>query len=122
MLRRVVSAAFVAGLALAPARAESALHNKLLKSTPAANATVAAPSSLTLWFTEKPELALSTLVLKGADSTAVKLGPIEAAAGEKNAMTAKVDGTLKPGNYVMQYKTVGTDGHPIRGAVRFTVP
>jgi methionine-rich copper-binding protein CopC len=121
MLRRVTAAAFVAGLALAPARAESALHNKLLKSAPAANSTVPAPTSLTLWFAERPELPLSTLVLKGADSTAVSLGPIEAAAGERNAMTAKVTGALKPGNYVMQYKTVGTDGHPIRGAVRFTV-
>ncbi len=121
MTRSLLLAAFVAGLAFAPAKADALLHNHLLKSVPAANSTVAAPKAITLWFSEKPETALSTITVKGTDSTAIKLGKVTAAAGEKNAITAPIEGTLKPGLYLVQYKTVGSDGHPVRGVIGFTV-
>lgn len=118
MRRRALVALLTVAVAL-PAAA--LVHNRLLKSLPEKGTTVAAPKAISLWFAEKPEPAVSGITLKGADSTAVKLGAVSELTGEKNAITVPVEGALAPGSYVVQYKTAGTDGHPLRGSFGFTV-
>lgn len=119
LLRRTILAAALAAALVPPAAA--LVHNHLLKSLPAKDETVAAPKAISLWFAEKPEPAVSGITLKAADSSTVKLGAVAELAGEKNAITAPIEGALKPGAYVVQYRTAGTDGHPLRGSYGFTV-
>lgn len=118
-MRRGLLTVVLASAVALPAAA--LMHNHLLKSLPAKDASVAAPKVISLWFSEKPEAAVSGITLKAADSTVVKLGAVRELAGEKHAITAAVEGALTPGAYVVQYKTAGTDGHPLRGSFGFTV-
>lgn len=97
-----------------------ALHTTLVKATPAIDGTVtAAPTELTLWFNERPDVSLSNIVLQGADSTKVETGSTRAA-GDTLALTALVRGTMKPGKYTVLYRTAGSDGHVMRGKYQFT--
>ena len=92
-------------------------HAKLLSTVPAANSFVtAAPTEIALTFNEKIKLITSTVADKdGKDVTSV--GP------------ARADGTslripvaaLRPGQYTVNYRITGDDGHVINGAMTFSV-
>jgi len=113
---------FTAALLVAVAMPAAAMmHNRLINSAPLASKIVPAPKTISLWFAEKPELALSTIALAGADSAAVKLGAVTELVGESHALTVTVEGALTTGKHVVRYKTVGTDGHPLRGSYTFVV-
>ncbi|HET7040399.1 MAG TPA: copper resistance CopC family protein [Gemmatimonadales bacterium] len=97
-----------------------ALHTVLVKATPAVDGTVkAAPTDLTLWFNERPDLSLSNIRLRGPDSALVELGAVKAGT-DSTALAAPVRGTLKPGKYTVLYRTAGDDGHVMRGSYSFT--
>lgn len=97
-----------------------ALHTVLVKATPAIDGTVkTAPTELTLWFNERPDLALSNLRLRAPDSSLVELGAVKAGT-DSTAITAPVHGTMKPGKYTVLYRTAGDDGHVMRGSYSFT--
>jgi hypothetical protein len=96
-------------------------HNHLTKSTPAAKATLtAAPTQIRLWFAEKPEIALTRITLRTADSTRITLGKV-ATTDDTLSVTAPVTGAMAKGGYVVSWQTAGKDGHVIRGSFPFTV-
>lgn len=116
---RIVCAA--AALLFAP----SALaHPKLLAATPAADATVAAPSRIALRFSEKllPKLSGVTLTMTG-------MGGVKHAPMPVGATTAAVGDTLtvvpaKPltaGSYRVEWHVVSADTHRIAGSYAFSV-
>jgi len=97
-----------------------AVHTVLVKATPAVDGTVStAPTDLTLWFNERPDLSLSNLRLRAADSSMVELGAVKAGT-DSTALTVPVRGTLKAGKYTVLYRTAGDDGHVMRGSYSFT--
>ena len=97
-----------------------ALHTVLVKATPAIDGTVkAAPADLTLWFNERPDLSLSNIRLRGPDGTMIELGGVKAGT-DSTALTVPVRGTMKPGKYMVLYRTAGDDGHVMRGSYSFT--
>src|SRR6185295_6677174 len=103
-------------IVLAAWRAPFHLH--LLKSTPAANATVkAAPDSIRLWFSQAPELKVTTVKVTGPGSTAVPLAPL--ARGDSSAVVAAVKGKMAAGSYTVAWRTMATDGHVARGTFAF---
>jgi hypothetical protein len=94
-------------------------HNHLTKSTPRADATVtSSPPEIRLWFAEKPEPALSTITLVAPDSSRVELGKVRAT-DDPLSVTADVRRTLRPGKYLVRWKTAGKDGHAVRGSYSF---
>lgn len=96
-------------------------HNQLTKSQPAKAATVSSPTEIRLWFKEKSEPALSSIaLLRATDSSKVSLGKV-AKTDDPLSIRADVPTALAPGNYVVQWKTSGNDGHVIRGSFPFTV-
>lgn len=106
-------------LSVLPAAAR--FHTRLTKSNPAANATLtAAPKTIELWWNEKPEVALTTVTVQGADSAKVALGKLRQSA-DLMGVAADVTGPIKPGSYVVRWKTAGKDGHAVRGAFNFTL-
>jgi copper transport protein len=94
-------------------------HLAVTKTSPAKDAAVdASPDYVQVWFTEKPELALSVLSLAGPAGP-IKLGPVEA--GEASSVRAAVKTRLAKGAYTVSWKTAGPDGHVLRGEFKFSV-
>ena len=129
MMRRlagVAAAVLVSGTAVvarpAAVRAEpavAAFHLHLLRSSPAADSTVASPAALQLWFTESPELAVTSVRLTGPHGRAVRVGRLRA--GGDHSVVANVTGHLAAGRYTIAWRTMSHDGHPMRGTIPFTV-
>ncbi len=119
---------FTAALTLAALPAVAMAHPKLLSSTPAANATVAKPTKLTLSFSEKLLAPLSgvDLVMTGMPGMADH-GPMPvkgfktAVEGDGKTMVVTLPRALPAGNYDLNWHIVGADQHKIAGKYSFSV-
>lgn len=98
--------------------APAAAHTALVSSSPAAGATVEAPASVSLTFSE----ALLTI---GAGIVVLDAQGVDHASGGvyfPQPSTVQVDvAPLQPGAYTTQWRVVADDGHPIEGTLPFTV-
>ena len=96
-------------------------HARLTKSEPAAKAESAvAPSMIRLWFSEAPEIALSSITLKDSAGTVHPVGPLMRD-GSKLEIMARIDRPLEPGRYTVGWRIASSDGHPITGSFTFAV-
>jgi hypothetical protein len=111
---------FAAALSLIAAGLADA-HARLLKSAPAKGATVAAPTSLRLSFSEDIVPAQSSVSLAGADKKPVHTGPIALDPKDKHAVVVPVSGKLAPGAYRLDWSMTSADGHTMTGAFAFKV-
>ena len=94
-------------------------HLKLVRSSPAANATIeTSPARLQLWFSEEPLLPMSGVTLTGPRG-AIKLEAPRA--GGERSLVVSVGTTLEPGAYRIAWKTAGDDGHVLQGTVDFSI-
>ena len=118
--RRAVALAALAITAVAAGAWAEPFHLHLLKSTPAANATVtAAPDSIQLWFSQKPELGVTTVKVVGPGNATVSLAPL--ASRDSSEVVAAVKGGMKAGAYTVTWRTMAKDGHVARGSFAFSV-
>jgi copper resistance protein C len=115
-LPRLAAVAAVAAPLLLAASAAAA-HAHLEKASPAANATVAAPKTIHLEFSEKLEPKFSGVELVKADGAAVAV--TSKAAGK--AIDAAPKAALIPGAYKVMWHVVSGDGHKMKGQYSFTV-
>jgi methionine-rich copper-binding protein CopC len=101
----------------------AAFHTHLKRALPANGAHLTtAPTSIQLWFSERPELAVTTVKLKSARGSAVALGKLSMAdASDTAAVVAPVTGTLAPGQYSVTWRVMARDGHPAHGTFGFTI-
>jgi copper transport protein len=112
-LRRL--AAFAAVLAVL-ACGEAAAHAVLVETVPADRAVVAAPpASLTLAFNEPVE----PVALRLIDSAGAVVPMRVEAAGEKVRLVPAA--ALAQGTYILSWRVVSADSHPIAGALQFAV-
>ena len=105
----------------AGARAPAAMHLRLVKSEPASNAVVAAPTQLRLWFSLKPAMAITTVKLATSGDVAIKVGKPAHAGDVKLPVVVAVEEALAPGKYTVSWKTASNDMHPMTGSFNFTV-
>ena len=118
--RRAAALAAIAITALGAGAWAAPFHLHLLKSTPAANATVtAAPDSIQLWFSQKPEIGVTSVKITGPGNAAVALAPL--ASRDSAEVVAPVKGGMKAGAYTVTWRTMAKDGHVARGTFAFTV-
>lgn len=97
-------------------------HLHLLRSQPAANDTVAtAPAALKFWFSERPELAITSVHLMSSAGSMVQLAPLAVDTGANAPLVAPVRGSIAKGTYTVTWKTTATDGHPASGKFDFVV-
>lgn len=113
-------------LAAVPAIAGAAmLHMKLSRSVPAANATLrTSPADVKLWFTQRPELTVTSVKLRsGAGASVVErtLAPLARAAADSAPIVAPVGAPLAPGHYEVAWRTMARDGHVLNGIIPFDV-
>jgi methionine-rich copper-binding protein CopC len=100
--------------------AGSFYHTALKASNPARNSVVAAPTLVSLTFTERVNAALSSISVLKADSTEV-----EKLVVKSTTDPARIEGAVKtrlaPAKYIIRWKTVSADGHVVRNVFAFTV-
>lgn len=121
LARRVAVVGGMAAVVALAGAATSALHLKLDKSEPAADATVhGSPAAVHLWFSEAPQAKLTSVKVTGADGNAIDLKP---AAAEEDAkhIVATVPSQLAAGAYSLTWRTQSKDGHVVNGTFGFTV-
>ncbi|MFI6317561.1 copper resistance protein CopC [Nonomuraea sp. NPDC050556] len=120
MVSRFIRALALVGLAcstLLSFNASTALaHDGLKSSSPAKNAKISSPEKITLEYTAK--IRLPAVVLHDADGNKVATDKAQA---EGRTVTAKVSEALAPGKYVIGWRVVSSDGHPLEGEIPFTV-
>jgi methionine-rich copper-binding protein CopC len=96
-------------------------HARLQNSTPANDAVVSsAPTELRFAYNEAIEPAMSLVKLLGPDSKPVSIEKVEISQEDDKVLLVKVP-RLLPGLYRAQWSTMGHDGHPTKGVIRFTV-
>lgn len=117
-----VLAAVLCAPVASPASARSAFHLHLLSSNPAADATLAtSPASLRLTFSEAPELAVTSVRLRGPGDHAVALGRLQRAPRDRATVVTAPRAPLAHGRYTVTWRTMSHDGHPMHGDFHFTV-
>lgn len=92
-------------------------HARLVKATPLQNATVAAPKSIHLEFSEKVEPKFSTVTLMKANGAAVAVK----SKADGKAIDGALAAPLAPGGYMVMWSLVSADGHKMKGQYNFTV-
>jgi len=98
-------------------------HSALKSSNPANQEVVEAiPSDISLTFNEDlisiEGESVNTLTLKGADGTSYELLPLTIGGAVLSAQVA--DGEYPAGDYLLSYRAVSADGHPITGEITFS--
>lgn len=92
-------------------------HTGLESSTPRADETVLPTKTITLNFETNIEAGGSIQVFDSTSSDALK-GTFTQ---ERRRMTFQLDRELTSGRYRVQWKIIGTDGHPIEGTYLFNI-
>ena len=102
-------------------------HARLERSVPRADATVAPPKTIELWFNELLDDEFNDVTVyrakpdgSPADATNLATGKPQVDASDRTHLSTSV-GTLTTGPYVVQYKVLSRDGHSARGRVLFRV-
>lgn len=114
---RSACAASVACAALITFTAPAAFaHDTLKSSSPAKNAKVSAVEKIELEFTAG--IKLPTIILRDDEGKSVPVGKARA---DERTVISTVNDPLSPGKYVIGYRVVSSDGHPLVGEIPFTV-
>jgi len=102
-------------------------HPKLLSSTPAENAEVAAPERIELHFSESlmPQFSAANLVMTGmpgmAGHSPMKMAIKVSATDDPKTMVITPTRPLPAGSYRVDWRAVSADTHPVTGSVPFSV-
>ncbi len=110
-------------LLLAALPAAGLAHTRLESSSPAADAVLRqAPSELRLRFSApvEPRLTGATLLREAGDTVLAAAAAPEPGSGNR-AFVVPLPAALAPGQYVVEWRTAGADGHVIQGAYSFLV-
>jgi copper resistance protein C len=100
--------------------AQAQAHAKLVTADPAPNATVPAPKTIHLEFSE--EIAKRFSSFKLTDSDGKPLATVVVDSKDGKALEGMPNATLTPGVYTLLWTAVSTDdGHKTTGSYRFTV-
>ncbi|WP_183096082.1 copper resistance CopC/CopD family protein [Nocardioides stalactiti] len=118
MLRRVLASAALAGLLVGSAPAPASAHASLVSSDPAEGAILEeAPETVTLTFDEP--VAVVEDGIQAYDARGERLDVDSGARDE--VVTADLPADLAEGTYVVAWRVVSSDGHPIAGSLTFHV-
>ncbi len=121
-LRHRVGAASGAGLLacalLVTLAGPAAAHSVLLSTSPTESGKVAsAPASVVLTFNEMPQGEFSDIHIVGPDGARRDSGHVKVL---NDTVTEDLGGTRPAGTYVVDWRVVSADGHPVSGEFSFT--
>jgi hypothetical protein len=111
-----------AGAVLTLGTAEAALpHFALSRSVPAADATVASPAEVRLWFTEPAADGSVSIRLVDAAGAAVETADVVHDPQDAKVYSIAVGRRLAAGRYTVSWRGIGDDGHTVQGNFGFAV-
>jgi len=114
-------AAAVGVLLLSAAAAPVLAHARLLRATPAVGGTVqAAPSEVTLHFSERIEPAFSAVAVRDAAGKQVDKVDFQVDKKDRTVMRVSLP-PLEPGVYKVEWRAVSADTHRVSGDFTFKV-
>src|SRR2546423_3279520 len=119
MTRGSIHLACVLALLLCPVPAWA--HARLKRSEPSSGAQVGSPQIIRLWFSERPEVALTGVTLTNGSGRVFALGLPQPSAGDPLEVLFAVPTSLAADKYTVAWRTVASDGHPSRGSFTFVV-
>jgi copper transport protein len=120
-LRRIVAALVLAFVIVGAWAAPAFAHAVLEGTDPGSGATVQrAPKDVTLTFSEPVEASLGAIRVFDSRATRIDVGSPEHPGGDAKQVRASVP-DLKDGTYVVTWRVISADAHPVRGAFTFTV-
>ena len=100
----------------------AARHAKVVRTSPAANAVLAAsPDHVTLEMSEAVELKGSKLTVAVLGGMPVALGALRHEPGTTKTVRADVSAPLAPGAYIVAWRLRSKDGHVVSGGMQFMV-
>lgn len=108
-------------IVLAAAAPESRLHFALSRSVPAADATVASPAEVRLWFTEAAKDGSVGIRVVNAGGEAVETAAPARDEADERVYAVAVTSPLAAGRYTVAWRGIGDDGHVVTGDFAFTV-
>lgn len=118
-MRRTLTA-FLIGIGLVAATPAALAHSRPKVMIPAADSTVAAPSMLSVTFTEPLEPKFSSLNLTDEQGARMNTAVSVPAPNDPKTLTLALP-ALKPGGYLVHWVSVAADGHRMEGEYKFTV-
>jgi methionine-rich copper-binding protein CopC len=117
---KTISAALVLGAVALLSASQASAHASLVKSYPAANATVAAPKSINLTFNEELTPAFSGFDVAMGDGMKMTFKTI--VSKDHKTITGVPSGALMAGAYrISWHAAAADDGHKSTGTLAFTV-
>jgi copper resistance protein C len=120
-MRRTILAAFAASAMLISAGPSAQAHAFLDHASPAVGSSVpAAPSAVTLWFTQNLEPAFSAVTVTNQAGQRVDLGNVQVPPGKPDELQVGLK-PLTPGTYTVSWHVVSVDTHPTQGTFTFQV-
>src|SRR5690606_37652123 len=112
----------LAGGAVLAAGSPAYAHATLVATSPANGAELdAPPAEIRLRFSERVTVAPDGVTLRDADGVVVETPPAATAAEDPTTVVLPVPGDLPQGAYVVVYRVVSEDSHPVAGALTFGV-
>src|SRR5215212_3735856 len=120
VLRSAVALCALLLMLATPGRALA--HAYLERSSPAGNTIVeSAPERIQLWFTERPELSFSEIIVYNSDGTQLPHGSISLVPDNPRSIVFGLPATPH-GTYTVAWKTLSADdGHVAAGAFAYAV-
>lgn len=96
------------------------LHFDLDRSLPEEGSSVHALSAVQLWFTAVPQDSATTVRLINSAGNLVETDPLTQDAENKMAFSLPVAPSLPAGAYTVSWRSIGADGHVVRGEFGFS--
>ncbi|GGS51209.1 hypothetical protein GCM10010156_07200 [Planobispora rosea] len=116
---RLLTVVLLAGVALLGTVAPARAHNVLIGSDPEDGARLAtAPEKITLTFDQAVRQGFAQITVTGPDGTRWEEGKT-AVNGEKASVAVRPLGPA--GEYVVGYRILSSDGHPVADTLKFTL-
>jgi len=120
-LRRFAAVAAMAAVALGLGAAPAHAHASLEATDPAAGAIVeTAPRAIELRFTEEVSIGLGGVRVLAAGGETVRTGEAATVPGRPSVVRTTLP-DLQDGTYVVTWRVLSGDSHPVRGAFTFSV-
>lgn len=116
--RKILSSLGAVGALLLMATQADA-HARVVASTPAANATVASPSAISVTFSERVAPAFSGLEVVNAAGATFAVTTTVSEDGK--TLSGRPSRALAAGTYSANWHAASSDGHRMTGVIAFTV-
>jgi copper transport protein len=118
VITRALVVGWLAAIALALAAPPAAAHATLISTDPAEGEVVPeTPDVVTFTFDEPVSLTAGSIQVFNAAGEPVE----SSAAGEDEVVTADLPDELPDGTYVVAWRAVSADGHPVSGSLTFSI-